>query len=143
MATLLVIMVLALVSVGIGSFQRDRAAERAAGQERAFMAGDAVVQLEIRNGSGIPGLAADLSLILGRAGATAALLANADHDRYQHSLLVNRRLDDASAHALAARLGGLPVLMEFDPAAAADAVLILGNDHDRIRTALLTAESVH
>ena len=136
---LLAITALALISLGIGAMNRGRDDAAATGDGRAVLAGDAVVQLEIRNGSGVSGLAADLSLLLGRAGATAVLLANAPHEGFDRSLLVNRRLDDETAADLAARLGGVPVVLEFDPAAGADAVLVLGADHARVSAALAAA----
>ena len=139
-AALLAVAAIALISLGVGSYHRTRSGRENDGAVQAGMVSDSVIQLEIRNGSGVAGLAADLSLILGRAGATAALLANAPHDHFEHSLLINRRLDDAVASALAERLGGLPVLLEFDSAAEVDMVLVLGADHVRVRNALLAGD---
>ncbi len=61
-------------------------------------------------------------------------MADAPHDTFSRSLLVNRRLGDDQAAQLAARLGGMPVLREWDPRCREDAVIVLGHDHDRYRT---------
>lgn len=97
---------------------------------------DRVIHLRVLNGTPEAGLASDVSLRLDRAGCVADRVANAPHDRFARTLLVNRRLDDDRAAALAARLGDLPLLREWDDRAAEDAVLVLGADHARVAAAL-------
>ena len=96
-----------------------------------------VVHLVVLNGTEVPDLAGDLSLLLGSAGCVADRIGNAPHARFTASLLVNRRLDDDRAAELARRLGGPVLLLERDPGATEDAVLVLGADHGKLRSALL------
>ncbi len=97
---------------------------------------DAVIHLSVLNGTGVSGLAGEVSLRLDRAGCVADRVANAPHDGFARTLLINRRLDDDRAAALAERLGGVRLLREFDARATEDAVLVLGADHDRLDAAL-------
>jgi hypothetical protein len=75
---------------------------------------EALIHLRVLNGTPNGGLARDFSLLLGRAGCVAESVDNAPHDRFDRSLLINRRLDDGQARDLARRLGGLPILKEWD-----------------------------
>ncbi|HPF71769.1 MAG TPA: LytR C-terminal domain-containing protein, partial [Candidatus Krumholzibacteria bacterium] len=96
---------------------------------------DAPVHLRVLNGSGATGLARDLGRSLAAAGLVVGGVGNAD-GAVPASLLVNRRLDQAAAARLAARLGGLPVVREWDGRCSEDAVLVLGEDWTRVREAL-------
>lgn len=95
------------------------------------------VHLVVLNGTPQAGLAREFGLLLGRAGCVAEQLGNAPHDHFEHSLLINRRLPEGRAGELAAELGGLQVLQEFDGRSAADAVLVLGRDAGQLREYLL------
>lgn len=95
------------------------------------------VHLRILNGTPQSGLARDFSLLLGRAGCVAETVDNASHDRYAESLLVDRRLGDGKARALARKFGGIPVVREWDDRASEDAVLILGADHESLKQRLI------
>jgi hypothetical protein len=106
----------------------------AAGQEEGDLAG---VHVAVLNGTGEAGLAQDLALGLTTLGCVVARVANAPHDGYSETLLVNRRLPAETASALARRLGGVRVIREWDPRAAEDAVLVLGADHRRVGDRLL------
>ncbi len=97
-----------------------------------------IVHLVILNGTTAANLAGDFSLLVGRAGCVADRIDNAPHAGYTKSLLVNRRLVDERAIALAGRLGGPILLREHDSRATEDAVLVLGADHSRLREALLS-----
>jgi hypothetical protein len=97
---------------------------------------EAPIHLRILNGTPQPGLARDFSLLLGRAGCVAETVDNAPHDHFAASLLVDRRLGEDRARALARRFGGIPVVHEWDRRASEDAVLILGADHDALRRRL-------
>ena len=94
------------------------------------------MHLRVLNGTGEAGLARDLSRDLAAAGLVIGGLGNADGEPVPATLLVNRRLDDAVARRLAARLGGLPVVREWDGRCSEDAVLVLGLDWSRVRGAL-------
>ncbi len=111
-------------------------ARRAAPDEAEGEAPSDVVHLLILNGTAVKKLAGDFSLLVGRVGCVANRVDNAPHDHYARSLLINRRLDDDRAEALAARLGGPLVIREHDGAAVEDAVLVLGADHEHLREVL-------
>ncbi len=97
---------------------------------------DAPVHLVVLNGTPRANLAREVSLALTRAGCIAERTDNAPHDHFAESLLVNRRLPARRARELAARLGGLPVLLEKDPRSTEDALLVLGADYARVCRAL-------
>jgi hypothetical protein len=86
------------------------------------------VHLAVLNGTGEPGLARRVSRRLGTRGCVVVRVADAPHDTFATTLLVNRRLAGRRAAALARRLGGVRVLREWDARAAEDAVLVLGDD---------------
>ncbi len=94
------------------------------------------VHLLVLNGTEEGGLAREFGLLLGSSGCVVEKVGNAPHSQYAQSFLVNRSLPQARIDRLAAELGGMPILREFDGRSAADAVLVLGRDHDRIRTKL-------
>lgn len=94
------------------------------------------VHLVVLNGSGIGGLAREVSLELAVAGCVVERVANAPHDHFARTLLINRTLAGKHARAVAALLGGVPVLREWNGRGTEDAVLVLGGDHAEIRTAL-------
>lgn len=89
------------------------------------------VHLVVLNGTAEPGLARRYSRALPGLGCVVVALGDAPHDTFATSLLINRRLPYAAARQLAARLGGLPLLAEWDDRCAEDAVLVLGHDHAR------------
>jgi hypothetical protein len=97
------------------------------------------VRLAVLNGTAIAGLAGDLANSCNRLGCVTTEVGNAPHSRFVESVLVNRRLEDGRARRLAERLGGLPVVREFDDRSGEDAVLVLGADADRIRRAAAAA----
>lgn len=91
------------------------------------------VHLQVLNGTAEDGLAREFALLLGRAGCVAEKVGNAPHTDFARSFLVNRQLPEARAAQLAAALGGIPILHEFDGRSAADAALVLGRDADHLR----------
>jgi hypothetical protein len=94
------------------------------------------IRLDILNGTAVDGLAGKIATAVGRVGAIAGDLGNADRDNQVQSLLINRRLSPEVANELARSLGGMNVIFEFDVRSTADAVLILGADHQEIQGAL-------
>ncbi len=93
------------------------------------------VHLRILNGAGVAGLARDVSLLVTAEGCVVEGVGNAEGP-WPETVLVNRRLDEDLARALAQRLGGVALLQEWDERCREDAVLILGDDHGRVRRAL-------
>jgi hypothetical protein len=98
--------------------------------------GDSPVHLVILNGTEQAGLARKVGLALGVAGCVTQRVDNAPHTHFEQSLLINRRLTPSAARSLAARLGGVPLLLERDPRTTEDAVLVLGADYLRVWRAL-------
>lgn len=94
------------------------------------------VHLSILNGTDQAGLAGDLALLITRVGCVVEGVGNAAPWPGSSSMLINRRLSPARAGELAERLGGIPVLQEFDGRTTEDAVLILGEDAMKMRTLL-------
>ena len=99
------------------------------------------IHLLVLNGTEEGGLAREFGLLLGSSGCVVEKVGNAPHGQYGESFLVNRNLPSAQIDRLAAKLGGMLILREFDGRSAADAVLVLGRDHDRIRTKLQQGRS--
>lgn len=97
------------------------------------------VSVAVLNGTGEAGLARRASRLLPPIGAVVTSVADAPHDTFSASLLVNRRLDPGRIRALAAALGGIRVISEWDSRCDEDAVLVLGRDHRRVLAALDTA----
>jgi hypothetical protein len=95
----------------------------------------ASIHLAVLNGTGEAGLARRVSRRMPEHGCVVVEMADAPHDTFARSLLVNRRLGEEQARRLAASLGGLPVLREWDPRRREDAVLVLGHDHRRLAPA--------
>ena len=94
------------------------------------------VHLLVLNGTSVGGLAREFSLLLGKAGCVVEEVGNAPPGSYPESILVNRRLEPGRAANPARRLGGIPVLREWDGRTTEDAVLVLGKDHASIRREL-------
>lgn len=96
------------------------------------------IHLRILNATGQPGLAGDLALLVPRLDCVVEGVGNAATWPGSPSLLINRRLPPDRADALAACLGGIPVLREWDGRASEDAVLVLGADFEQVRRATRT-----
>jgi hypothetical protein len=113
-----------------------RAAEGAPAAEASPPGPQATIQVSVLNGTSEAGLARRISRKLSAIGCVAVQVADAPHDTFAHSLLVNRRLDRARLADLAARLGEPILLVEWDPRSDEDAVIVLGADHARVVAAL-------
>ena len=95
------------------------------------------IHLRVLNATEVPGLAGELALLVpGLGGCVVQGVGNAPRWSGSPSLLINRRLDRSQALALAAALGPVPLIQEWDDRSSADAVLVLGEDHARVRAAL-------
>ena len=97
------------------------------------------VHLLVLNGTPQAGLAREFSLLLGQAGCVVDQVGNGPHDRFAQTILINRRLTARRAGELARLIGDVPVLQEFDGRTAADVVLVIGADAERVRRELGTA----
>ena len=116
-----------LVPKGTGS-SREEPTPTGAETTFAMSAEETPIHLTVLNGTSELGLAREVSLLLGRVGCVAESVGNAPHRDFGRSLLVNRRLSDRHAGALARRLGGIRVIREWDGRVGEDAVLVLGAD---------------
>lgn len=97
---------------------------------------ESAIHLVILNGTNEAGLAREVGLLLGRAGCVAENVGNAPHRGYGETFLVNRLLEDRKAAELASLLGGVRVLREVDGRGSEDAVLVLGQDWEKLTGAL-------
>ena len=120
----------------VGSTDEDTAAATRPAVSYDLTEEESAVHLVVLNGTEEPGLAREVSLLLGRAGCVAESVGNAPHRRYAESFLVNRRLPDSRAKKLASLLGDVPVLREMDGRGSEDAVLVLGGDWSRLTSEL-------
>ena len=90
------------------------------------------VHLTVLNGTAQPGLARRFARELPAFGCVVVAVADAPHDSFAVTLLINRRLPAAAARQLALSLADVPVVKEWDFRSEDDAVLVLGADHARI-----------
>lgn len=136
---LLLFLLLAVCAASFWWVRRDSATEAAApATARPVVAASPEVSrhsvhVAVLNGTGEAGLARRFSRRMSEQGCVVVAMADAPHDTFSRSLLVNRRLDSDQAKQLARRLGGLPVVMEWDPRCREDAVVVLGHDHEQLR----------
>lgn len=94
------------------------------------------VHLRILNGTDHSGLARQFSLLVSGKGCVVEAIGNAP-GIWPESLLVNRRLDHQSAKELARKLGNMDLIRQWDERLTEDAVLILGEDFELVKEALL------
>jgi len=116
-----VVLVLCAASVTFSLFVR-RSGEGSAG----------ALTVSIKNGSGVPGVAADAESALRRMGVSVVEVGNAESFDYPRSVLIVRRRG-AEAELLAERIGCENVTTQIRKDAVSDAELILGADYRRLR----------
>lgn len=108
----------------------DPARERDSGE----LVGD-IIQVEVRNGCGVSGVAAETTLYLRRMGFDVVEVGDFSNFNEAHSKVIDRVGDLASARKVAAALG-IPesrVEQEIRPDYFLDASVILGKDYDALR----------
>ncbi|HEU4364042.1 MAG TPA: LytR C-terminal domain-containing protein [Candidatus Krumholzibacteria bacterium] len=86
----------------------------------------------IRNGSGVPGIAADAEAALRRMEVRVVEVGNAERFDYEETVVIVRRRG-AEADRLAERIGCGNVTVQVRKDAAADVELILGADYRSLR----------
>jgi hypothetical protein len=89
------------------------------------------IHIAVLNGTGEPGLARKVSRVLPPLGCVVVMVADAPHDTFARTMLVNRRMTDDQVRWLARQLANPVVVDEWDPRCDEDVVLVLGRDHDR------------
>ncbi|MCP4291804.1 MAG: LytR C-terminal domain-containing protein [bacterium] len=97
------------------------------------------VHLRILNGTGENGLARQFSLLVAPRGCVVEGVGNANGSAagsWPESMLICRRLDLEKAEILAKEFGSIPIIRQWDERMTEDAVLVLGQDHAKIKAAL-------
>ncbi len=92
-----------------------------------------VVRVQVLNGSGESGVAAQLASSLREGGFHVVEVRNADRQDYSATLVVSRRDDPAAALAVARYLGGPPVIRQSWDSDDAEVTVVLGSDRSRLR----------
>ncbi len=139
---LLFLLVLCAVSLWLGQgadiqfLQPDPASDPPDDRPETGLPERPTIHLLILNGTDQRGLAMSVGLQVTRVGCVAENIGNAPSGNHPVSLLVNRRLEPEIAQELAHRLGGVPILLEWDGRGTEDAVLLLGNDFPEVLSAL-------
>jgi hypothetical protein len=93
----------------------------------------AVVRVQVLNGSDEGGVAGRLASRLREGGFHVVEVRNADRDDYFATLVVARDEDPAGALAVARYLGGPPVIRQAWSSDQADVTVVLGSDRSRLR----------
>ncbi len=96
---------------------------------------DAPIHVKILNGTSHSGLAREFSLLVSAKGCVVETIGNAP-GTWPESLLVNRRLELQTSRELAHQLGGMDVIRQWDERLTEDAVIVLGEDFEKVRAAL-------
>jgi len=109
-------------------------------EDAVLPAGDAVLEpihVRVLNATSLSGLAADFALLLPQMNCVVEGDGNAPPWPGGQCVLINRRLPVTQAEQLAANLGGLPLIREWDGRTTEDVVLVLGEDHAQVRDFIL------
>jgi hypothetical protein len=92
-----------------------------------------VIRVQVLNGSGETGVAAQLASTLREGGFHVVEVRNADRQDYSATLVVARREDPGAAQAVARYLGGPPVIRQAWDSDEAEVTVVLGSDRSRLR----------
>ncbi|MFW3172830.1 LCP family protein [Geodermatophilus sp. CPCC 206100] len=98
----------------------------------------AQVTVDVFNGSGIPGLAADAAADLGTGGFVVAATGNADATDYEQTVIRHAAGDEAMAATLAGAIPGAVVEASDDPTSGT-VQLVLGSDFNGVGQAVTPA----
>ncbi len=97
---------------------------------------DQPTHLRVLNGTSHSGLAREFSLLVSGRGCVVEGIGNAP-GIWSESLLINRRMQQQESGILAHQLGGVAVIRQWDERLTEDAVLVLGEDFEKVKAALL------
>ena len=89
------------------------------------------VRIQLWNGSGRAGLAAELASYLRDGGFDVLEVANADRADYRSTLVVNRTEDEGPGKSVAEYLGTSHVIQQVGPQEMIDVTVIAGRDARR------------
>lgn len=87
------------------------------------------VRVEVLNGSGISGLAAEISALLVKEGFKVVNTDNADHFNYTDTLVTGLGKEVDKARAVALFVPGALMSHQYDPEARVDVVVIVGRNY--------------
>jgi polyisoprenyl-teichoic acid--peptidoglycan teichoic acid transferase len=89
----------------------------------------AEVRVNVLNGSGISGLAAEISAILTKEGFIVVSTGNADHFDYEDTQVIALGEETHRARAVALYVPGAVMMHQHDPEARVDVVVIVGRNY--------------
>ena len=92
----------------------------------------AEVEVEVLNGCGVQGMAAEVARLLNASGFDVVDMGNADNFEYLQTAVLDRSGRDDRARAVAQALGCGEIRLEMDPKALLDVTVIVGADWSRI-----------
>lgn len=115
---LLVLCVLSALSIGV----------RWSGVGNRFSKEEMDFQMEVLNGTGRTGLAMEAAMELRRAGIDVLIVGDAEHYRFEESILIDRGGNPPLMKKLSRLLGCRKVILQTQRDPLVDATLVLGRD---------------
>lgn len=94
-----------------------------------------IIQLEVLNGCGVPGLANDFTSVLRNNGFDVVETGNFDNFDMQHTVVISRNFDSRNAERIAEALGvdSKRVFIEASEDFYLDATVIIGSDYKSLK----------
>ena len=94
-----------------------------------------VIQLEVLNGCGVPGLANDFTSTLRQNGFDVVETGNFKNFDMQHTVVIARNFDSDNAHRVADALGINPenIFIEASKDYYLDATVVIGSDYQSLK----------
>lgn len=94
-----------------------------------------VIQLEVLNGCGVPGLANDFTSTLRQNGFDVVETGNFKNFDMQHTVVIARNFDSENAKRVAAALGIQPknIFIEASDDFYLDATVVIGSDYESLK----------
>jgi len=94
-----------------------------------------VIQLEVLNGCGVPGLANDFTSTLRQNGFDVVETGNFKNFDMQHTVVIGRNFDAENAHRVADALGISPenIFIEASKDYYLDATVVIGSDYQSLK----------
>ena len=122
-----VIMTMAVVLMGLSL------AVRWSGIGRNLSVPEVPFQIEVLNGTGEPGVAREVTMLLRKMGIDVLIEGNAGRFDYQQTVLVDRKGNPALMRKLSKRLGIGRVITQIQERPRVDATIVIGWDRERLR----------
>lgn len=127
---------LLLVVLVFGLFTRmvyPRIQTQRAGADPALIGN--IIQVEVLNGCGVPGLAGEFTTALRKNGFDVVETGNFKNFDMQNTILISRTLNDENAHRVAEALGIHPknIIVEASEDYYLDATIVIGSDYKSLK----------